>query len=500
MIETRRHVFWHRTEVQTAIERLAQTESVPVLTGAGASAKAGFPLWPSLVADLLSRALVSDPRLKGNDSSRVELARRITAEGPIAAASYAHVLLGDRFDHVLADAVYASVASPANAGATAVAAAMLCMSLGPSSELATLNYDNQLSLAFDHIGVRTAKVMTTARAKRPGEVLIRHLHGHVSPKSVAESIVLTEADYYGKPSRPTQWNEKFMSQRLKDSSFLFVGTSLTDPNLLRYLHSQRRPLPARKHFAIFTVPADISVVASDAYETAAARKWHEVGVDPLHNDMYGQTAQFLHEIRLARELKDAYVPYSDRLDQWATSMKSWLYDFSEPSFSKSQTLIQSRLQDAVDTLLELLDGNGVRLGRDERLSIEIWSRLVEERSLLMLGSSRLRWAVSTDSMPSTPIVPGNEHPVMDSFMRGSRMVADLPGPERPWRSVLALPITLQDHPQFARLPVGVLTVCSSLPLQDSVLSRLRLEVPDADEVLAGRDGIGTGLLDPAAPG
>jgi hypothetical protein len=77
------------------------------------------------------------------------------------------------------------------------------------------------------------------------------------------------------------------------------------------------------------------------------------------------------------------------------------------------------------------------------------------------------------------------------------MVFDLPADRvEPWRSILALPIALDNHPRFGRLPVGVLTVSSTEALEDSVLLKLRAEVPDADEYLVGVGGPGQVLLDP----
>ena len=34
-----------------------------------------------------------------------------------------------------------------------------------------------------------------------------------------------------------RWQEKYMRRRLESTTCLFIGTSLSDPNLLRYLYS-----------------------------------------------------------------------------------------------------------------------------------------------------------------------------------------------------------------------------------------------------------------------
>lgn len=283
-----------------------------------------------------------------------------------------------------------------------------------------------------------------------------------------------------------------MEGRLSSGSALFVGTSLSDPNLLRYLHSQKKPSP-RKHVAIFTIPLSDPVAGNTAYADAALRKWREVGVDPIQNDMYGQTAQYLHEVRLARELGVAYMPYSDRLAAWDQAMLGWLHD--PTAFEANQDLIQTQLTEAVETVKRLVVESGARFQPAEKLGMQLWSRQVAGRELALVGASAFRWS-NPDFMPRVGVWSANPTPPVRAFSSGSRMQFELSGSHRPWRSMLAYPIALEDHPRFRRLPVGVLTLTSTAPMSESVVQKLRVEVPDADEYLGGDGGPGQGLLDP----
>lgn len=145
-------VFWHRPEVQDSIARLATEPKLTLLTGAGASAEVGFPLWGVLVRRLLEAATAADPRLKLNQQARAAFLERVTDEGAIAAASYAQALLGARMDHILGEALYRDVLAPRLPGATAMSAAQLYAALGSGAELVTLNYDDQLLVAFEQLG------------------------------------------------------------------------------------------------------------------------------------------------------------------------------------------------------------------------------------------------------------------------------------------------------------------------------------------------------------
>ena len=107
----------------------------------------------------------------------------------------------------------------------------------------------------------------------------------------------------------------------------------------------------------------------------------------------------------------------------------------------------------------------------------------------------MRWVVP-DFIPRVKIDGASPSPAVQAFTSGARMLFELDGRDAPWRSMLALPISLEDHSRYGRLPVGVLTLCSTAALSESVLTRLRVEVPDADELLAGDGGPGRELLDP----
>jgi hypothetical protein len=487
-----KRVFWHKPEVQEAIARLSTQEDLTVLTGAGSSAEVGFPLWGELIRRLVSAAVEDDTRLS-EPAAKQAFLQRLLSEGAITAASYAEALLGDKLDHVLGTALYRGVAAPRLPGATALSVAHLYLTLGDGAELITLNYDDQLTVAFDQLGERTVKAIRTERRRKPGEIIVRHLHGQLPLKGAAEDIVLSEADYYG--TRRRGWQEKFMGGRLAHGSTLFIGTSLSDPNLLRYLHSQSSATP-KKHVAVFTIPMSDPVSGSTAYEEAALKKWREVGVDPIQNDMYGQTAQFVHEVRLARTLGSAYRSYDERLREWEHEMARWLHEFSDlDSFGQNQLLIQETLATAVETVKTLVADKGVRLALNEKLGIQLWSRSVSSRELMRLGASDMRWSLP-DFISRAPINSTAPNPAVQAFSSGSRMLFSLDGSQSPWRSLLALPIALEDHPRYGRLPVGVLTLTSTTVLADSVLSKLRIEVPDADEFLGGDGGPGQELLDP----
>jgi hypothetical protein len=101
----------------------------------------------------------------------------------------------------------------------------------PIPELFTTNYDELIELTFRHHGVELAVSSTVEEFRahqpvRPERHLIK-LHGTISRE---ETIVLTRDDYASSRRSRLQMFEH-LSHEVHYASFLFVGFSLTDPNL-----------------------------------------------------------------------------------------------------------------------------------------------------------------------------------------------------------------------------------------------------------------------------
>jgi hypothetical protein len=98
----------------------------------------------------------------------------------------------------------------------------------PTPELFTTNYDELIELAFQgqSLTVSTRPEQFIARlSNRPEHHLVK-LHGTISEP---DTIVLTRSQYAAsRQARIEMFNH--LRQRLRESPFVFVGYSLTDPN------------------------------------------------------------------------------------------------------------------------------------------------------------------------------------------------------------------------------------------------------------------------------
>lgn len=490
--------FWKLPAVQAAIRRLSEADDLTLIVGAGASIESGFPPWGDLVWRLLEEALRADT--EGEPTATLEdAAQMIYKHGPLPAASYAKTLLAGRFESALRNSLYRDVLAPGVAGSISIAAARLHISSGPGAELLTLNYDEQLLAALGSVSTASepAKAINSFRKRPNGERFVRHVHGRIyQEKQPLDGIVLAEEDYFAQTPLKSA-RDNFMRDRLDGGPALFVGTSLTDSNLLGYLHSQKKIAP-NKHVAIFTNSSRAADAATRVYESATATKWRRVGVSAIQNRMYGQTAQFLHEVRLARAQGTAYVPYNDRLVSWESQMSPWMHNRDPDEFGKHQDTVHGELRSLLEALVSHLDERGIPRSASGFLAIELWSRRPSARSIKILGTTVSRYVEpwATAEMKISALA---DDPIVLAFTNGARMLSDTTSEASLWGTILAFPVTLDDHPEFARLPVGVLALRSTLPPSESVLSRLTREAPEVDDVLVGPGSTAQNLLDPAGP-
>jgi len=104
----------------------------------------------------------------------------------------------------------------------------------------TTNYDRLLERALVEVGIADAdirsKLPLDGGGKTPFEVV--HLHGVIEDASLgADRLVLAEDEYLTE-SEGSRARQSLVLEALRRPS-LFVGTSLSDPNILRYLYAAR---------------------------------------------------------------------------------------------------------------------------------------------------------------------------------------------------------------------------------------------------------------------
>ena len=338
--------FLKRPDVRTAIERLSEATALTIVVGAGASVEAALPDWRQLVDRLLTqvgRQAGCPEESLGQFSSWA-----MRSDGLPASGSMAKAWLGDRFIDEIRAELYRDSGDDPRPGQTALAVADLQRAFAGRSEIVTLNYDVLLERALRERGsYRASEVKTYVGGKKgaSGAAVVRHLHGVLTPTRQRGTVVLSESDYHLMQDRH-RWQEKYMRRRLESTTCLFIGTSLSDPNLLRYLY---RSSPGAQHTAVFVRQGDDWWFDDDladvrtAREKAVVERWSRVHVTPLLADYFAQSAQFVREVADRRLHSADYVSYDDRLRDWEVRVRKTLLRTSTSHFQRSQNALQTLL-------------------------------------------------------------------------------------------------------------------------------------------------------------
>lgn len=104
----------------------------------------------------------------------------------------------------------------------------------------TFNFDDLLEQELERRGVAIQPVTSGDRQRGDGLRII-HAHGYVPAAGpiVRKDIVFTEPDYHHLTESVFHWSLSEVVERLRKSTVLFIGLSMSDPSLRRLLDASR---------------------------------------------------------------------------------------------------------------------------------------------------------------------------------------------------------------------------------------------------------------------
>lgn len=472
------------------VTSLASVDSMTVLAGAGTSIESGFPGWTQLLQNMLADAAIRDGL--SEDDARSFATWTVQSEGLTAAAAVAELALEADFEAAIHRALYPVQLTPRSAE-SASAIVQLAESFGRTRcDIATTNYDLLLEQAHEDAGFMRPSVHTTERGRSLNRVL--HLHGVVGPRGrVSGELILSERDYFAMQD-DSAWQQRYFSQRLQESTCLFVGASLSDPNLLRYLY---RTDTDRVHWAIFARQQDALAYNDTEPEVVAYRertavaRWKAAGVSPVQVDYFSQSAQLLYEalhFRSCKRRRRMYKPLNKRLHRWRSQLDKSVTSTKPAVFSKNQDMLHTIASQLIDAVTSDLRDAGKRPSPTERLSLSLWVYEPSNETLTNWAFSDRVWRDSTTLEP-TPIGWTSEFVSVQAFCTGSIVSwsTEQYAATR-WNHVVGAPLYLHAD-EWGRLPVGAVTIGSTASAADSSLQRglailRRKSLPEVCRVLS----------------
>lgn len=254
-----------RLKYLKSLKRAWAERRLVLFLGAGVSQPYGIMNWNDLVFDLLAdesnpmqqffphyRAALASWLADTYDFSPITLARVVKYRvGRIANQADDKARL-EQFMHYVRGFLYRSY-QPNPKGRTSLAAIVEMLhksetgrrrKQGGVAAVVTLNFDNILELELKKLNPRLKVYPVYDATRRDGNGLpIVHVHGYL-PKDGAippNEFVFTEDDYHRLTYSMFNWSLAEITSYLRSHTVLFIGLSMSDPNLRRLLDATHIP-------------------------------------------------------------------------------------------------------------------------------------------------------------------------------------------------------------------------------------------------------------------
>ena len=462
-----------QSEVEPLIERLACANELTLLVGAGASMEAGLPSWRALIEQLLAKVAAELAELE--DGERADwVVATIERDELLGAGAVVGVMSKEKLEELIPAELYEGRGAEAFApGPIAHQVASLRGIWGERAEILTTNYDDLLEQALIDAGTARTNIRSYTQNREPdkraaGTVAVTHLHGLAGREGTPKGIVLTE-EHYHRMQRGTSWQEELVTKHLQGSTCVFVGMSLADPNLIRYLYGYKAPEQPR-HAAIFVRQGEpeASAPVRAAMEEAARRRWGRCGVQAIFVDHFADAAQLLYEIGYRKRVGAVdYLPVTERASEVVGCFERGLAVSNQPKFAENQVALSRGLRMLLeDLVLYTLSLAGLKV--EETLALTVW--ILDEKGAGLVG-----WAHSDRAHqdPSTvtpvPLGAASNWVSVRTLCQGTIMEFDRDTYASRWHFVRGLPLVIAEP---TRLPLGALTISSDRSGETSVLTKL----------------------------
>lgn len=308
-----------------ALARAMNRAPVTLFLGSGVSASAGLPVWEELLARICAAFFehwqlrpfrgTDDPLPPcdlsiafweafewGSDATR--LAAEFAKGNPLLVAQQIKNCIRERDWRYLLNKILYDSESGVHHSALMAALARLCARLRVVAVVVNFNFD---SLFEEHLAEEKVK-HTVVWSPRVQALRVRlpvlHPHGYLKRGGgPVTPLVLGEADYFEYSCTPYAWPDAVLVGYLSGSTCIFVGHSMTDPNVRRLLRVSSA-VSGHRHFAL--LPRTIDTTERDRmFRALFDRDLGHLGVSAIRYPLRtGQTSPADSHSRLP-ELVDA---------------------------------------------------------------------------------------------------------------------------------------------------------------------------------------------------
>ncbi len=232
---------------ETAIKNLKEAfrnGKLCLVLGAGISSDYGIPNWNDLLQRLLMEDIEEEPK---NAIILSKLFSKIFNPSPLIAGRYLQSIFSEKtihqkFEKEVRKSLYSSYKTDYQSKIVEEII-RLCIAPGKSPNLdsiITYNYDDiiEQTLKDKNLDIPYESIYGQAIDVEDNKLRIFHVHGflpRIGNISTENKITLGEFVYHEQYNNIYSWNNIVQINKFRDKTCLFIGTSLTDPNIRRLL-------------------------------------------------------------------------------------------------------------------------------------------------------------------------------------------------------------------------------------------------------------------------
>jgi len=242
------------------IKQAYQNEDIVLFLGAGVSIDAGVPLWSGLIKKLLIHMInskVNNRKLSEKETEMLNnLAYKNQENSPLTQMRYIKSAFTDEeYYELVHDVLYSRPLKTETKLLDALAKISAPQrAYNGIRSIVTYNFDDLLERKFAEKEIEFNTVYQEDDMAAMNKLNIYHVHGYLPFKwngfDVDTNLIFSEEDYHKVYRDAFSWSNLTQLNAFRDSTCLFIGCSLTDPNLRRLLDVAARNKESSRHYAI----------------------------------------------------------------------------------------------------------------------------------------------------------------------------------------------------------------------------------------------------------
>ena len=260
-----------RNEYIEKLKKCYKKGTLSLLLGAGVSNSAGMPDWNTLlnspfVSYLSNKIFGNDGQLVDSDIKEiVDRLKSVNEQSALVLARYLKKALdgnnkeSEDFVNEITKNLYKLRDETKEKNSELVQSIVkMCMPLRTGAKVRsviTYNFDDLLEQMLDLANIRNHSIYFDEVNSDPDELPIYHVHGFLPQERFKynnlekSTLVFAEDGYHKMYSDAYHWSNLVQLNCLKENNCLFIGLSMTDPNLRRLLEIAAPKGEKPKHFA-----------------------------------------------------------------------------------------------------------------------------------------------------------------------------------------------------------------------------------------------------------